>query len=122
MQGVYTVLLLVVSNVFMTLAWYGHLKLSQTELAKDWPLLAIILISWGVAFFEYIFLIPANRLGIIDNGGPFNIIQLRVIQEVVSLIVFSLIVTFLFKTATFQWNHIAAFICLVAAVYFVFMK
>lgn len=106
----------------MTFAWYGHLKLQETGISKDWPLIAVILFSWGIALFEYCFQVPANRMGFIDNGGPFSLIQLKVIQEVVSLIVFSLLVTILFKGESIHWNHIAAFACLVAAVYFVFIK
>lgn len=122
MSGIYSVLLLVLSNIFMTFAWYGHLKLSETGISKNWPLIAIIAFSWGIAFFEYVCQVPANRIGFIDNGGPFTLIQLKVIQEVVSLLVFTVVVTVLFKGETFHWNHIAAFACLVAAVYFVFMK
>ena len=122
MSGIYSVLLLVLSNIFMTFAWYGHLKLSETGISKNWPLIAIIAFSWGIAFFEYVCQVPANRIGFIDNGGPFTLIQLKVIQEVVSLLVFTVVVTMLFKGETFHWNHIAAFACLVAAVYFVFMK
>ena len=122
MQSIYTILLLILSNVFMTLAWYGHLKLQETGISKNWPLIAVILFSWGIALFEYCFQVPANRMGFIDNGGPFSLIQLKVIQEVVSLIVFSLLVTILFKGESIHWNHIAAFACLVAAVYFVFIK
>lgn len=106
----------------MTFAWYGHLKLQETGISKNWPLIAVILFSWGIALFEYCFQVPANRMGFIDNGGPFSLIQLKVIQEVVSLIVFSLLVTILFKGEYIHWNHIAAFACLVAAVYFVFIK
>ena len=106
----------------MTFAWYGHLKLQQTGVSKDWPLIAVILFSWGIALFEYMCQVPANRLGIVDNGGPFNLIQLKVIQEVVSLMVFTVIVTVMFKGETFHWNHIVAFLCLVAAVYFVCLK
>ena len=122
MQGVYAILLLVCSNVFMTIAWYGHLKLQQTGVSSHWPLIGVILFSWGIALFEYMCQVPANRLGIIDNGGPFSLIQLKVIQEVVSLMVFTVIVTVMFKGETFHWNHIVAFLCLVAAVYFVFLK
>lgn len=122
MQSIYTILLLILSNVFMTFAWYGHLKLQETGISKNWPLIAVILFSWGIALFEYCFQVPANRMGFIDNGGPFSLIQLKVIQEVVSLIVFSLLVTILFKGGSIHWNHIAAFACLVAAVYFVFIK
>lgn len=120
MQGVYTILLLILSNVFMTFAWYGHLKLQQTGVSTHWPLIAVILFSWGIALLEYTCQVPANRLGIIDNGGPFSLIQLKVVQEVISLIVFTVIVTIFFKGEHFAWNHIVAFLCLVAAAYFVF--
>ena len=122
MQGFYAILLLICSNVFMTFALYGHLKLQQEGVSTHWPLILVILFSWGIALFEYMCQVPANRLGILDNGGPFNLIQLKVIQEVISLIVFTVIVTLFFKGEAFHWNHIAAFLCLVAAVYFVFLK
>ena len=79
-----TVLLLIVSNFFMTLAWYGNLRLQQMGLIQNWPLYAVILASWGVALFEYFLMIPANRIGFVDNGGPFTLFQLKVIQEVLS--------------------------------------
>ena len=120
MQAFYTVFLLLLSNVFMTFAWYGHLKLQQTGTSSHWPLIAVILFSWGVALFEYCCQVPANRIGFVDNGGPFSLIQLKVIQEVVSLIVFTIIVTTLFRGESLHWNHMVAFFCLVAAVYFVF--
>ena len=116
-----TIALLVVSNVFMTFAWYGHLKMQQTGLSRDWPLFLVIIISWGIALLEYCFMIPANRLGFEGNGGPFSLIQLKVIQEVVSLSVFTIIAMFLFSGQKFHWNHIAAFLCLVGAVYFAFL-
>ena len=122
MKGVYTILLLIVSNIFMTFAWYGHLKLQEMKVTTGWPLILVILLSWGVAFFEYCAQVPANRIGFIDNGGPFNLIQLKVIQEVITLTIFTLFALFIFKGQTLQWNHIAAFACLVLAVYFVFMK
>jgi uncharacterized protein (DUF486 family) len=122
MHGFYSILLLVFSNIFMTFAWYGHLKLQQTGISANWPLYAIILFSWGIALLEYTCQVPANRIGYIENGGPFSLIQLKVIQEVVSLLVFTIIVTIFFKGEGFHWNHIAAFACLVGAVYFVFMK
>lgn len=106
----------------MTLAWYGHLKLQHTGVIKNWPLIAVIFFSWGVALFEYMCQVPANRIGFIGNGGPFNLMQLKIIQEVLSLIVFSIVATVLFKGESLQWNHMAAFLCLIAAVYFVFMK
>ena len=116
-----TILLLVVSNVFMTIAWYGHLKLNATGVSRNWPLIRVILLSWGVALLEYCFMIPANRIGFSGNGGPFSLIQLKVIQEVVSLVVFTLIAMFFFSGERLHWNHVAAFVCLVGAVYFVFM-
>lgn len=122
MQGLWTVILLVISNIFMTFAWYGHLKLQEMNITTSWPLIAIILLSWGVALFEYSFMVPANRIGSQINGGPFSLVELKVIQEVVSLTVFSIIVMFVFKGESIQWNHIAAFVCLVAAVFFVFWK
>ena len=123
MKGLYTVLLLICSNVFMTFAWYGQLKLIDVmPSSKDWPLILVILMSWGVALLEYSFMIPANRMGSAINGGPFSLIELKVIQEAVSLIVFSIIVITVFKTETFRWNHIVAFLCIIAAVYFAFKK
>lgn len=122
MNALYTVLLLVCSNVFMTLAWYGHLKLNQAGISTHWPLIGVIAFSWAIAFVEYCFMVPANRIGFVDNGGPFTLMQLKVIQEVVSLIVFCVIANLLFQGHSLHWNHLAAFICLVLAVYFVFMK
>ena len=122
MSGLYSVLLLILSNVFMTFAWYGHLKLQETGISKDWPLIFIVLFSWGIALFEYIAQVPANKIGFIDNGGPFNIMQLKVIQEVISLTVFTLVVTVMFKGQALQWNHFVAFGCIILAVFFVFLK
>ena len=121
-QGIWTVIMLVFSNVFMTFAWYGHLKLQEMKISTGWPLILIILFSWGVAFFEYCLTVPANRIGFNGNGGPFNLMQLKVIQEAISLTIFTVIVTFLFKGQALQWNHIVAFFCLVLAVFFVFLK
>ena len=121
-NGIYTIVLLFVSNIFMTLAWYGHLRLQQSGISSNWPLIGVIAFSWGIAFFEYCFQVPANRLGFSDNGGPFSLVQLKVIQEFVALIVFTIIANVLFQGQALHWNHAAAFLCLVAAVYFVFMK
>ena len=82
----------------------------------------VILMSWGMAFFEYCAQVPANRIGFIGNGGPFSLIQLKVIQEVVSLTIFTTIASLLFGNINLGWNHLAAFVCLVLAVYFVFLK
>ena len=122
MQGLWTILLLILSNVFMTFAWYGHFKLQQMNISTGWPVFVIILMSWGIAFFEYCILIPANRIGFVENGGPFNLVQLKVIQEVISLTVFTVIISFLFQNQQLHWNHIAAFACLVLAVFFAFLK
>lgn len=122
MSGLWTILLLVASNVFMTFAWYGHLKLDEMGVTTGWPLFLIVLMSWGIALFEYSLMVPANRIGFEGHGGPFNLVQLKVIQEVISLTVFSVIVMFVFRGQTLQWNHIAAFVCLVLAVFFVFVK
>ena len=122
MKGFLTVLMLIFSNVFMTFSWYGHLKLQEMKITTGWPLILVILMSWGIAFFEYSLLVPANRIGFQANGGPFNLLQLKVVQEVISLTVFTIIVSFLFKGQPIQWNHLAAFVCLVLAVFFVFLK
>lgn len=122
MSWIYTILLLIGSNVFMTLAWYGHLKLSEMKISDSWPLWGVILFSWGIALFEYTLQVPANRIGFVGNGGPFTLMQLKVIQEVLSLTVFTVIAHFAFQGEQLHWNHFAAFICLILAVYFVFMK
>lgn len=122
MKTLYTILLLVVSNIFMTFAWYGNLKLTEMKVISDWPLVLIILASWGVALLEYSFMVPANRIGSSVNGGPFGLVQLKVIQEVISLIVFMLITIKVFKMDTFSWNHLIGFGFMVLAVYFCFKK
>ena len=121
-NGIYTILLLIMSNVFMTFAWYGHLRLQQSGISSNWPLYLVIAFSWMIAFFEYCCQVPANRIGFIDNGGPFNLVQLKVIQECISLVVFAVIANFIFQHEQLHWNHAAAALCLVAAVYYVFMK
>ena len=121
-KTLWTILLLVCSNIFMTFAWYGHLKLQEMKISTGWPLILIILFSWGVAFFEYCAQVPANRIGFAGNGGPFSLMQLKVIQEVISLTVFTVMVTVFFKGESLQWNHFAAFLSLILAVFFVFMK
>lgn len=119
--GLITVLLLVISNIFMTVAWYGQLKLKHIGLIDNWPLYLVILCSWGVALFEYSFMVPANKIGFHENGGPFTLFQLKVIQEVVSLTVFTLLAMIFFQGERLHWNHLAAFACLVGAVVFVFL-
>ncbi len=122
MRGAYSILLLVLSNVFMTLAWYGHLQFKKITWLHVTSLFAVILISWGLAFFEYIFQVPANRIGFKENGGPFNMFQLKIIQEVISISVFTVFAIFIFKTDRFTWNYLIGFIFLILAVYFIFKK
>jgi len=106
-----TILLLIVSNIFMTFAWYGHLKFRSEALWK------VILASWGIAFFEYCFQVPANRIG----SYEFNGAQLKTIQEVITLSVFSIFsITYLGER--FRWNHAAGFTCIVLGAFFVFHK
>lgn len=122
MNGLLTIGLLIVSNIFMTIAWYGQLKLSEMKvITSNTPLFIVILASWAVALFEYIFMVPANRHGFIGNGGPFSLLQLKVMQEVISLLVFTIFATMLFKGESLHWNHILAFVLLISAVWLVFM-
>lgn len=116
------IVLLIGSNIFMTLAWYGHLKLSQMNISNGWPLWGVIVFSWMIALAEYALQVPANKLGFVGNGGPFTLMQLKVVQEVISLTVFTVIAGMMFQGEQLHWNHVAAFICLILAVYFVFMK
>ena len=122
MKSFATIALLVCSNVFMTIAWYGHLKFKEMGSLANLGLFMVILISWGIAFFEYCFQVPANRIGYLENGGPFNLWQLKVIQEVISLTVFTIFTLVVFKTETLRLNHIIGFVFLILAVYFIFKK
>lgn len=122
MKGFYTILLLMMSNAFMTLAWYGHLKLRTMSRFESMSLLAVIILSWGIAFFEYTLQVPANRLGFRENGGPFSLIELKVIQEVISILVFSVFTLIVFKNEQFRLNHLIGFAFLVLSVYFIFKK
>lgn len=117
-----TILLLILSNTFMTIAWYGHLKFKEMNWFSSLGLMSIILISWGIAFFEYIFQVPANRMGYTQNGGSFNLWQLKVIQEVITLTVFTLFTVLFFKNESFRMNHLIGFVFLILAVYFIFKK
>jgi uncharacterized protein (DUF486 family) len=123
MKALYTVGLLVVANIFMTVAWYGHLKFGTSVGSRSHlPLVALIVISWGIAFFEYCLQVPANRLGFTGAGGPFSLIELKIIQEVVSLSVFTVFTLLVFRTETFRVNHLISFALLVGAVFFAFKK
>ena len=106
----------------MTLAWYGHLKFKEWKWFENKSLLIFILISWGIAFFEYCFQVPANRIGFKDNGGPFSLVELKVMQEVITLVVFSIFTFLVFKNETVRWNHLVGFSFLILAVYFIFKK
>lgn len=122
MRGLYCILLLVLSNVFMTLAWYGHLQFKKVPALQSLGLFAVILISWGTAFFEYIFQVPANKIGYRENGGPYSLFELKTIQEAVSLLVFTLITVYGFRTERLAWNHLVGFALIVLAVFFIFKK
>jgi uncharacterized protein (DUF486 family) len=122
MKGLTSVLLLIVSNFFMTFAWYGHLQFKKWNIFQSTGLFSIILISWFIALFEYTFQVPGNRIGHESNGGPFNLFQLKIIQEVITLTVFIICSILIFKTEKFQWNYLVSFILMILAVYFVFKK
>lgn len=119
MNYIFTIVLLVISNVFMTLAWYGHLKLAEVSWFSKLPLLGVILISWVIAFFEYCFQVPANRIGFEGNGGSFSLLQLKVTQEIITLVVFVIFSSIAFQT-TFKINHLIGFVFLILAVFFIY--
>jgi len=122
MKAFLTIGLLILSNTFMTLAWYGHLKFAEWKWFSKLGLISIVLISWGIALFEYCFQVPANKIGFKGNGGSFSLIELKVIQEVITLLVFMIFTLIAFKEETFRWNHFVGFIFLVLAVFFIFKK
>jgi uncharacterized protein (DUF486 family) len=122
MRGLYTIGLLIISNIFMTVAWYGHLKFKQFPWFSHLSIVGVILISWSIALFEYSAQVPANKIGFIENGGPFTLWQLKVIQEVITLIVFTAFTLIFFKNESFRWNHLVGFIFLILSVYFIFKK
>jgi uncharacterized protein (DUF486 family) len=122
MKGFISIGLLILSNLFMTLAWYGHLKFKELKWFENAGLLSIIFISWGLALFEYFFQVPANRIGFRENGGPFSLLQLKIIQEVITLVTFVIFSLAFFKNETFKWNHVIGFCFLLLAVYFIFKK
>ena len=122
MKAFYTIGLLILSNTFMTLAWYGHLKFKELNWFQNAGLITIVLICWGIALFEYFFQVPANRIGYEGNGGPFNLVELKVIQEIITLVIFSGFMLLVFKNEALKWNHLVGFVFLVLAVFFVFKK
>lgn len=121
-RGLITILLLTFSNIFMTLAWYGHLKFAQLKSLQNLSLWIVILISWGLALFEYILQVPANKIGFSQNGGPFNLLQLKMIQEILNLGIFVLFTLVVFKTEQFKPNHLYGAVFLVISIYFFFKK
>ncbi|MDE6395758.1 MAG: DMT family protein [Muribaculaceae bacterium] len=122
MTGLITIAMLVVSNIFMTFAWYGHLKLRDAGIiTSNTPLYVVILISWGIALAEYAFQVPANRMGYTGHGGPFTLMQLKVIQEAITLLIFTVFTIVFFKGEALHWNHFAAFALLIVAVWLVFL-
>ena len=122
MKSIYTIVLLILSNTFMTMAWYGHLKFKEMSWSQNLGLVGVILVSWGIALFEYILQVPANRIGYKENGGPFSLVELKVIQEVITLSVFVIFSVLFFKNETIKVNHIIGFVFLILAVYFIFKK
>ena len=122
MKSIATILLLILSNTFMTFAWYGHLKFSEMKGLAKLSLPMVILISWAIALFEYCFQVPANRIGFQENGGPFSLMQLKVMQEVITLTIFTIFTVVFFKTETLKINHFIGFLCLILAVFFIFKK
>lgn len=122
MRAFTTILLLVLSNTFMTFAWYGHLKFKEMKWSENLGIIGIILISWAIALLEYSLMVPANRLGYRENGGPFSLVELKVVQEVITLIVFVVFTMLFFKNESLKWNHFVGFLFLILAVYFIFRK
>ena len=122
MKALLTIGLLILSNSFMVLAWYGHLKFHEWKWFNKLGLVSIILISWGIALFEYFFQVPANSIGFTENGGPFSLVQLKVLQEVITLVVFMVFTFIFFKNETIKVNHLIGFGFLILAVYFIFKK
>jgi uncharacterized protein (DUF486 family) len=121
-RALQTILLLLASNTFMTIAWYGHLRYRDISFLKNTGMMTAILISWGIAFLEYCLMVPANKIGASVNGGPFDMWQLKLVQEVISISVFVVFTLLFFKTDTFRWNHFVGFILLLGAIYFFFKK
>ena len=121
-KSLQTVLFLVISNTFMTFAWYGHLKLKDFSWGRGLPLIAIILLSWGLAFFEYLFQVPANRIGYDGDGGPFTLVQLKTIQEALTITIFMIFTLVFFKSEKLAWNHLLGFGLIILAVFVIFKK
>lgn len=123
MNTFYTIILLTISNTFMTLAWYGHLHWKgKLGVFEKMGLLGVILLSWGIALFEYVFQVPANKIGHKDNGGPFSMFELKTLQEFISISVFLFFLIFVFKEEKPSWNHYVGIGFMILGVFLVFKK
>jgi len=122
MKALLIVFLLVVANVFMTIAWYAHLRLKDEAWFARLPLLVVILLCWGVALLEYLVQVPANKMGYAGNGGPFSLWQLKVMQECITLVVFTTFTLLVFRSETLRLNHLVSAVFLVLAVWFAFKE
>lgn len=121
-RGLISIFFLIISNVFMTFAWYGHLQFKKWNIFQTTGIISIILINWSIARCEYFFQVPENRIGYSENGRPFNLFQLKIIQEVITLVVFSVLTIYVFKTDKLHWNYIVGFLLMLMAVFFIFKK
>lgn len=121
-KALLTIFLLIGSNTFMTLAWYGHLRYKDIKFLQNIGLPLTIALSWGIALLEYSLMIPANKIGFVGNDGPFSLLQLKIIQEVISITVFVGFTLIFFKGEEFKWNHVAGFACIILAIYFFYKK
>ncbi|MFL5752764.1 MAG: DMT family protein [Bacteroidia bacterium] len=121
-NSILTILLLIASNTFMTVAWYGNLRFKDISWLKDIGMFGTVLISWGIAFAEYCLMVPANRIGSSELGGPYSLLQLKMLQEVISIMVFLVFTVLFFKTEEIKINHLIGFVFLIIAVYFFFKK
>jgi hypothetical protein len=122
MKGFTTIVLLILANIIIFFAWYGPLKFKEFKWLENVGVFSTILITWAFVFFVCAFQVPANKFGYAGNGGPFTLVQLKVIQEIISLLVFIIFTFIFFKNETFKWNHFIGFIFLILAVYFLFKK
>lgn len=121
MKALFTIGLLILSNLFMNFAWYGHLQFEKWGLLKNKSFLIAIILSWFLAFFEYVLMVPANKIGYKENGGPFSLIELKTVQEVLSLSVFLVINVLVFQEKI-NWNQVLGFVFLGIGVWFIFKK
>src|SRR5258708_14175697 len=119
MKATLTIILLILSNTFMTFAWYGHLKFKDMKWSENLSLAWVILISWGIALFEDILQVPANRIGFKSYGGPFSLVELKLIHEVVMLLVFVVFSVIFFKREILVWYVFVVFFLFILSIYFI---